>query len=433
MLRGLGFFEKLTFKRVYHFLEKHNILYQYQFGFRAKHSTSQALISMVENLKSAIDNGQYGCGLFIDLRKAFDTVNHSILLNKLHHYGIRGITNDWFKSYLSDRQQYVSINGHNSSCSNLICGVPQGSVLGPLLFLIYINDLPNTSSKLQFHLFADDTNVNFVSNDLDYIENCVNEELKSISKWLRANRLSLNVEKTNFVIFHSSRRKLDKHVILKLDDSRLTEAKSVKYLGILIDSNLTWKTHISELCKKLSRTVGILCKIRHYVPVNILILLYYSLLYSFMIYGIEVWGNTYISYLKPLIILQKKAIRIMTFKDPRSSSEPIFKSLSLLKFIDIVKCQTLRFVFQCKNNRTLPVFDNYFIPLENIHLYNTRQVTHNNIFVSKVNTEQYGKMSIKYRGTIWWNTLPTTIKSSGTLYSFKSKLKQYILETYRNE
>ena len=160
------------------------------------------MISLTESVKKAIDDGMFGCGVFIDLQKAFDTVNHSILLQKMEHYGVRGTALNWFTSYLSERQQYVSVNGNTSDQLEISCGVPQGSVLGPLLFLIYINDLPNVSKFLSFFLFADDTNIYFKSHDLTQLQKIMNRELKKVKKWLDANRLALNIDKTNFVVFH---------------------------------------------------------------------------------------------------------------------------------------------------------------------------------------------------------------------------------------
>ena len=159
-------FEKLMYKRLYSFLEVHNILYSLQFAFQENHSIDHVLVSLTESVKNTLDNKRLGCGIFIDLQRAFDTVNHKILLSKLEHYGIRGCALEWFRSYLSDRKQYVSVNGKSSSLLTVSCGVTQGSVLGPLLFLVYINDLPNASKKLTFYLFADDTNIYYESKDL---------------------------------------------------------------------------------------------------------------------------------------------------------------------------------------------------------------------------------------------------------------------------
>ena len=170
-------FEKLMYQRLYGFLNNFDIFYPLQFGFREKPSTNHALISMTEAIRNTIDNGRYGCGVFIDLKKAFETVNHSILLKKMEHYGIRGVALDWFASYLSYRKQYVSVNGHVSDYLDICCGVPQGSVLGPLLFLIYINVLSNVSKPLSFYLFADDINIYFEASDLFTLQKVMNREL----------------------------------------------------------------------------------------------------------------------------------------------------------------------------------------------------------------------------------------------------------------
>ena len=170
--------EKVVYECLYKFLEKHEIWYSLQFGFCASHSINHALVSLTEAIKNSLDNRKFGCGIFIDLQKALDTVNHHILLMKLEHYGIRGTTLNWFESYLSDRKQCVSVNGSYSCYLSVTCRVPQGSVLGPLLFLIYINDLPLSSSKLAFYLFADDTNIYCEFESLDQLQSVVNRELK---------------------------------------------------------------------------------------------------------------------------------------------------------------------------------------------------------------------------------------------------------------
>ena len=228
-------------KRLYNYLDSTNIFYPLQFGFRQNHSTNHALISMTESIRNTIDNGKFGCGVFIDLKKAFDTVNHSILITKMEHYGIRGIALDWFTSYLSNRMQYVSINGHISEYRHISCGVPQGSVLGPLLFLLYINDLPNVSKHLSFYLFADDTNIYFEANDLLTLQKVMNRELRHVKKWLDANQLALNIDKTNFVVFHSPEKNLMEPIILKFGLKKISRANKVKFLGVLLDETLSWK------------------------------------------------------------------------------------------------------------------------------------------------------------------------------------------------
>ena len=192
----------------------------------------------------------------MDLRKVFDTVNHKILLETLQHYGVRGMAFNWFQSYLTNGKQYVEVNGASSDVLYVMCGVPQGSVLGPLLFLIFINDLPGVCKKLKFYLYADDTNIYFESDSLDFLEKTINKELRKVDKWLTTNRLALNVDKSHFVLFHSSSNIPHRKI-------RITEQNDVKFLGVLLDSTLSWKPHITELTKNLSQTIGIFYKLRH--------------------------------------------------------------------------------------------------------------------------------------------------------------------------
>ena len=184
-------FEKLMYTRLYNFLDIHNCIYNLQFGFREKHSTNHALFSITEKIREALDNNNFACGIFIDLQKAFDMVDHNILIQKLNHYGIRGVANNWFNSYLSNRTQFVSINGFQSKTKNISIGVPQGSVLGPLLFLIYINDLNVAINYAIVHHFADDTNLLITGKSLKTINKHSNIDLKLLCNWLKANKISL--------------------------------------------------------------------------------------------------------------------------------------------------------------------------------------------------------------------------------------------------
>ena len=189
------------YNRLLNFLNKYKILIKTQFGFRKLHSSYMALMLMVDKISKAIENGNFIIGIFLDFSKAFDTVNHHILLSKLYHCGIRGRAAEWFTSYLSDRQQFVTYNDTKSSNRNVTCGVPQGSILGPLLFLIYINDLHGICKYSSPILFADDSNLFFTGSETIQTETLINEELCNISEWLKSNKLSLNIKKTHCIVF----------------------------------------------------------------------------------------------------------------------------------------------------------------------------------------------------------------------------------------
>ena len=245
-------FEKIMYSRLLNYLDHYKILFSYQFGFRKSHSTYMAFMVLIDKLTRALDEGKFVVGILLDFSKAFDTVDHDILLTKLSHYGIRGVPLLWFQSYLSNRQQFVTYNGVSSSVKTVKCGVPQGSILGPLLFLIYINDLVNVCSHCLPILFADDTNL-FVSGvDMSHISEIVSKELAELSQWLKVNKLSLNLKKTQYMIF-SRRKSKDETINIKIDDQSISETKSSKFLGVYIDNSLNWKTHISYIAGKISR------------------------------------------------------------------------------------------------------------------------------------------------------------------------------------
>ena len=237
--------------------------------------------------------------------KAFDTVNHQILLQKLEYYGIRGMENDWFKSYLDNRKQFVSMGGVKSDMLGITCGVPQGSVLGPILFLLYINDFHNCSKILDFHLFADDSNIFYTDKKLSKVESCINSEIKCVSTWLCANKLSLNIEKSSFVIFHPIQKKIGDSFQVILNNEFLKREYKTKYLGVVIDCHLNWGDHVSHVSKKIKRNIGAISKVRHFVNLEILKSLYYALVYPYLTYCLITWGNTYHTTLNPFYFTKK--------------------------------------------------------------------------------------------------------------------------------
>ena len=225
--------EKLLFNRLLSFLNMHNILTPNQFGFREKYSTFMALLNLVDRISDKIDNKEYSIGIFMDLSKAFDTVDHDILLSKLELYGIRGVALKWFKSYLEHRTQFVQIKNTRSSMLPVICGVPQGSILGPLLFIVYINDIIHVSEIADIILYADDTNIFFSHSSLDTLLMLVNNELLKISKWFKLNKLSLNIKKTNYIRFRSKRKTLTDRIInIAIDGINILEVQKLNFLAL---------------------------------------------------------------------------------------------------------------------------------------------------------------------------------------------------------
>ena len=283
--------ERLMYNRLLKYINDNNVLYKYQFGFQKGRSTHMALIILIDKISEALENGDCVIGIFLDFSKAFDTVDHIILLQKMYLYGIQDTTLSWFENYLSNRKQYVTYNGIKSQTEKINCGVPQGSILGPLLFLIYINDLSTVSEACMSILFADDTNMFFTGKNLKTMATVINEELIKVQEWLHCNKLSLNVLKTHYIIF-TSRNKCVNDVDIRINDAHIERVYATKFLGVQIDAQLTWKKHIEYTCKKLSKCVGILAKARRKLHKSALLTLYYSFAFPYFIYCNHVWGNT---------------------------------------------------------------------------------------------------------------------------------------------
>ena len=256
--------EKLVHKRLFCFLDHNEILYNKQYGFRNNHSATHALIDITQKIRNALDSKYYACGFFVDLEKAFDTLNHTVLLEKLKYYSVRVITNNWVKSILQDIYQYTNINECSSEKLLITHGVTQGSALGPLLFLLYINDLHKAMMHWSVHHFADDTNILLINKSLKRINKDSNYDLKRFCQCIRSNWSSLNGSKIKIIIFRNRFQQINKKLNFRLSEENPTS--SVKYLGVDLTPKLTWNTYLLELIPKLNRAVGLLSKIRHYAP-----------------------------------------------------------------------------------------------------------------------------------------------------------------------
>ena len=321
--------EKLMSNRLLNFLNKCDILNKYQFGFRNNHSTYMALIILLENLNNALDKGQCSIGIFLDFQKAFDTINHGILLDKLYHYDIRGPAYDWFSSYLNERYQFVVYNGCESEYKYIQCWVPQGSILGPLLFLIYINDLPSVSNLFMPILFADDTNLFCTGRNIDSLVKEINAEMSKVYSWVKANKLSLNIDKTNFMLFTPKGFSRTMSNIL-IDGHQISEVKETKFLGVIIDNNLKWSAHIQYISRKISKGIGVMVKARKVFERNTLLSLYNSLILPYLNYCIHVWGKAYNTHLNHLIKMQNKAVSLIACITPRTNTDPLYSALNIM-------------------------------------------------------------------------------------------------------
>ena len=299
--------EKIMYIRLFDFVTKNEIVSPRQYGFRPNRSTYMAINDLYCKIADDLDNKHHILGIFLDLSKAFDTLNHDILLHKLNIYGIRGLANSWIQNNLSNRKQNVAYNNTTSTYSDIVCDVPQGSILGPLLFILYINDLPLSSPSSNFIIFPDDANILFSHKDTVQLEKLINNELKKICNWFKENKLSLNIHKTNFMLFKNKHNnKADLHFKIEIDNKHIEKVEVTKFLGILIDNNLSWKAHTNYITKIVSKFNGIIGKVRPFLNRDSLHTLYNTLVLPYLSYCTIVWGDKNSSNLDSLFITQRR-------------------------------------------------------------------------------------------------------------------------------
>ena len=367
-------YERAMQNRLLKFLMKNDVLGNNQYGFRKNHSTYMALLEMYDKLSLGFDENKITIALFIDLQKAFDSISHDILLYKLHHYGIRGLAYQWFEDYLRNRTQLVIFNSIKSDLGNILWGVPQGSILGPILFLIYITDIVNCSSVLNFILFADDTNAYFTGNCLDEVFATINVEIVKLTEWLNANKLSLNISKTNYMLFGSkSICKPNVPFHLTINNVKIERITNVKFLGVLIDDNLSWKNHVEYVSSKISKCIGVIYRIKNLIDSNTLKLLYHAMIEPYLSYCIIVWGGANPTTLYKLVTLQKRALRLLNRSSYLAHCEPLFKKSEILTLADMYRKEVALFMFKFKYNMLPECCKHFITTAAPVSLYNLRK------------------------------------------------------------
>ena len=305
------------------------MLYKKQLGFQEGDSTEHAIVQLADQIRNSFQSKQYTSGVFVDLSKAFDTVNHKILISKLENYGIRGKNLLWFISYLTNLIQFIKYNNLNTSFQKIVCGVPQGSVLGHLLFLIYVNDLKDASKSLDCIMFADDTNFFYSHKNIKGLFYTVNSELEKISQWFKADKLSINIKKTKFTLFHKNSSKDDipvKLPALMVGSNNIERTSSIKFLGVMLDEHISWIDHVRTVENKKAKNIGLLYRVSQFLDEDSLQTVYFSYIHSYLNYANIAWARTYATKLKRVYLKQKHAVRIVFNREKLTHSKPLFKT-----------------------------------------------------------------------------------------------------------
>ena len=416
-------FEKVVYNQLYDYLDSNRLIYKHQSGFRSLHSVVTSLMAGTNDWYVNIDRGKYTGLIFIDLKKAFDTVNHGILLKKLEKYGISGLELDWFTSYLHERKQFCKVNSTSSSINAIGCGVPQGSCLGPLLFLVYINDLPFCLNKGKVTMYADDTAISHSSRCLSKLQDDLNQDLVNLQNWLHGNKLSLNVVKTQSLIIGSrpNIQKIEKQTEAKpsfeIGDQKINMITDTKYLGVQIDDKLQWDRHIEHVKTKALRALGLIKHAKKFLPSGDLQKMYRGIVEPHFSYCCSVWGCCSETKLNSLQKIQNRAARITTNSPYDASAAPLLQNLGWPSIKDLIRKETATLTYKALNSLAPQYLGELFSKCSEGSERILRS-TETNLQIPLLRTST-GQKAFSYRGAKLWNELNRETKLASSLATFK--------------
>ena len=420
-------FEFAVKEQILSYLLVNNLITPNQSAYLKNRSTSTALHTIIDEIASKANNGEVTALCTLDIAKGFDTISHSILLHKLAFYGCDPSSLKWFKSCLTGRTQTVKCNNYLSSELQISIGVPQGSVLGPFLFIIYMNDLPTCMTNGVSHSFADDSSMAANHKTICGAQNILQDNLNNASNWFNSNKLVVNPNKSNVILIGPKSKVKDHSVSVTLNGIQIQQSKEITLLGLQIDNNLNFHSHINALAKKLSSKVGLLHRLGTFLPSNQLIMIYSAIIQSLIDYGITLWGSSHKTYLNSIQRMQNRCARICTNTfDHHVSSSSLIKKLQWMDITSRYKYFVGIFMYKYVFGLQPPSLNDHFSLLNEVHNYPTRGADNNN-FLYTLSASDIFKRNMLYVGPKTWNSIPTSIKNSPNIAFFKATYKSYLL------